>query len=222
VEGRYPYLLAVRDLGSGQQLLWLPAAAATTAATVAALASLVALYGAPVVLKSDNGAAFVAEALHGWLRAAGVEPLFSPPGLPSYNGSCEAGIGSLQWRTEWRALRRGHPWEWTWDDVEGARLEANAQARPQGLSGPTPDESWSLRPVLLEAERAAFQRTVARYREEGRREQGGPEGEGVDALEQRAVDRVAIRRALVAHGYLLFTRRRIPLPIRPRKVADIP
>src|SRR5262249_41693966 len=29
VEGRYPYLLAVRDLGSGQQLLWLPVAGQT-------------------------------------------------------------------------------------------------------------------------------------------------------------------------------------------------
>ena len=62
--------------------------------------------GAPLVLKSDNGSAFVAEALQGWLRAAGVEALFSPPRLPAYNGSCEAGIGALKDRTAARASRR--------------------------------------------------------------------------------------------------------------------
>ena len=35
----------------------------------------------------------------------------------------------------------------------------------------------------------------------------------------RRAARIAIRRALVGHGYLLFSRRRIPLPI-PRRKAD--
>src|SRR5262249_5290781 len=147
VEGRYPCLLAVRDLGSGQQLLWLPAGGETGAGTVDALAVLGALYGAPVVRKSGNGSAVVGEGVRGWVRAAGVEALFSPPVLPSYNGSCEAGIGALRWR----ALRRGRPGEWTWEDVEGARREANAQGRPQGRRGPTPEEAWAVRPVVREA-----------------------------------------------------------------------
>src|SRR5262249_57147111 len=125
------------------------------------------------------------EALQGWLRAAGVEALFSPPVLPSYNGSCEAGIGALRWR----ALRRGRPGEWTWEDVEGARREANAQGRPQGRRGPTPEEAWAVRPVVREAEREAFRQTVAQCRAMARREQGWSEGEELSELGQRGVDR---------------------------------
>jgi len=38
---------------------------------------------------------------------------------------------------------------------------------------------------------------------------------------ERTIDRRAIRRALVEHGYLLFARRRLTLPITKHKVADI-
>src|SRR5262249_30742693 len=39
------------------------------------------------------------------------------------------------------------------------------------------------------------------------------------ALDRAARRRQAISRALVAHGYLVFTRRRIPPPIRKKKVT---
>jgi transposase InsO family protein len=189
--------------------------------TITALAALIALYGAPLVLKADNGAAFGAAATQAWAAAVGMELLYSPPGLPAYNGSIEAGIGALKWRTEWRASRRGYPGEWTWDDAEGARQEANAQARPRGLRGPTPDEAWAARCAVRAAERDAFRATVATWRPEARRERGQSETEEGTEAERRGVDRVAIRRALVAHGLLLFTRRRTPLPIRSQKTARI-
>jgi hypothetical protein len=216
----YPYLLAVCDLGSGRQLLWLPVEEATAGVTIAALAALIALYGAPLVLKLDNGAAFGAAATQVWAAAVGMELLYAPPGLPAYDGSIEAGIGALKWRTEWRASRRGHPGEWTWDDAEGARLEANAQARPRGRGGPTPDEAWAARGAWRAEERDPFRATVAALRPEARRELGLSETEGTEA-ERRGVDRGAIRRTLVAHGLRLFTRRRIPLPIRSQKTARI-
>jgi hypothetical protein len=50
----------VRDLASGYQLLWLPVPDESAAAAVAALGSLFREHGAPLVLKSDNGAAFLA------------------------------------------------------------------------------------------------------------------------------------------------------------------
>jgi transposase InsO family protein len=70
-------LLAVRDLASGYQLAWLavPDEAAVTAA--AALAALFREHGPPLVLKSDNGSAFRAEAL-GALLAAGASGICSP------------------------------------------------------------------------------------------------------------------------------------------------
>jgi transposase InsO family protein len=221
VDGASPYLLAVRDLGSGRQLLWLPVAEATAAVTVEALASLVAWYGAPLVLKADNGPAFVAAAAQAWATAAGVDWLYSPPGVPAYNGAIEAGIGALKWRTEWRALRRGCPGAWSWDDVEGARLEANAQARPRGARGPTPDEAWAARRALGPEERDAFQATLTACRRQARQEAAVLESATLTETEERRLDRMAIRRALVAHGYLVFTRRRIPLPIRSQKAADI-
>jgi hypothetical protein len=51
--------------------------------------------------------------------------------------------------------------------------------------------------------------------ERGSAEEARPTPEGAAAL------RRAIRRALVAHGYLRFTRRRIPLPIPRKKVTEI-
>jgi hypothetical protein len=50
----YTDLLAVRDLASGMQLLWLPVAQATAQTTGAALLSLFMLYGAPLVLYSTR------------------------------------------------------------------------------------------------------------------------------------------------------------------------
>ena len=75
--------------------------------------------------------------------------------------------------------------------------------------------------ALHEVERAAFRARVASLRAEARREFALPEAEEGGETERRQVDRIAIRRALEAHGNLTFTRRRIPLPIRSRKAANI-
>jgi transposase InsO family protein len=221
IDGLYPYLLAVRDLASGQQLLWLPVTSATAAVTVSALASLFACHGAPLVLKMDNGSSFLAEATQGLLQAAGVVPLFSPPRLPRYNGSIEAGIGSLKTRTETQATYQGRPGHWTCDDAAAAQEEANATARPRGPQGPTPDQLWATRTPHTPEERSFFQATVERRRTEARTEAGHSQDKILTPSAARAIDRQAIRRALVEHGYLLFKRRRIPLPIKKQKVSAI-
>jgi putative transposase len=147
------------------------------------------------------------------LSAAAVIPLFSPPGRPSYNGACEAGIGSLKCRSECQAGWQGRPGSWTWDDVELARLEANASARPRGPHGPTPDQAWASRRALTNAEQRAFAATLAHRRAEVCREQDQTFAELVEHGERSQADRIAIQRALVEHDYLLFTRRRIPARI---------
>ena len=101
-------------------------------------------HGGPVVLKTDNGSAFRAAMAQAYLRQWGVTSLFSPPRTPRYNGSIEAGIGSLTMRAERLATHRGHPGVWTWDTLEAAR-EANATARPRGLGGLSPEEVWAAR-----------------------------------------------------------------------------
>jgi putative transposase len=226
IDGLYPYVLAVRDLASGCQLLWQPLRAANAEGTVDALAMLCALHGAPLVLKSDNGSTFDAEATLALLYQHGVIPLFSPPYWPRYNGAIEAGIGSLKTRTAQHAARHDRPVHWTCDDVAAAHAEANATARPHGPTGPTPDQAWANRRRLTAADRALFQEAVNRHRAEVRVQQplpfAGPLSEGpLSDQEERAMDRQAIQRALLEHHYLLFSRRRIPLPFRKKKVTYI-
>jgi len=215
------YVLAVRDLASGQQLLWLPLGEATAENTIDQLAWLFARYGAPLVMKSDNGSSFSAEAMGEFLRGHGVWPLFSPPRTPSYNGSCEAAIGSMKNRTAYQAERDGRPGEWHSSDLEIARQQANETARPRGPKGPTPAEAWQRRDKITAAERRVFAETVTRLEPEVRRRLDLPTEGKLKRRTQARVQREVLRRALVAHGYLLFTRRRIPIPIRSRKAAKI-
>ena len=271
LEEGYTDLLAVRDLASGMQLLWLPVAEATAATTTAALLSLFLLYGAPLVLKLDNGSPFVALATQALLAQWQVVPLYSPPGRPQYNGAIEAGIGALKVRTHYQAVRQGRPGQWTLADAEAARQEANALGRPWGSRGPTPAERWAGRRVVTVPAREAFAASVACLGDEAagaspapaaaaepeetpktasaerptvaaadaataspkQRDQAasgpppavpaGTERAGAQpsgaAFDPAARRRQAISRALVAHGYLLFTRRRIPPPIRRKKVT---
>jgi hypothetical protein len=215
VDGRYPYLLAVRDLASGRQLLWRPVEAATAEVARDALAALFAEHGPPLVLKCDNGPPFTAAAVGELLAARGVRALYSPPYWPRYNGSVEAGIGALKDRTDARAARAGRAGWWTCDDAAGACTEANALSRPRGPSGPSPDELWSARETITAEERAAFGAAV----EESCRAQEPVEScadTGAVVRSQRAMARRAIRLALEECGYLHYTRRTIPPPI-PRR-----
>jgi transposase InsO family protein len=223
VEGCWPYLLAVRDLASGMQLLWQPVAAQSAAVAAQALAGLFATCGAPLVLKSDNGSGFVAGAVAELLGQEPVIPLFSPPRCPRYNGAIEASIGALKVRTQRQALLAGRPGQWSWDDVERARQEGNYLSRPWGERGPSPQERWCERRPITLAEREEFSASVARHRQEAEKESAEvAEGVGVGDQERAARERLAMQRALVEHGLLLFSRRRYPSPIPRPKVTIIP
>lgn len=213
IDGRYPYLLAVRDLASGRQLLWQPVGAAAGETARDALASLFAGHGPPLVLKCDNGSPFTSGVAAELLATHDVVALYSPPYWPRYNGAIEAGIGSLKDRTAARAARSGRAGEWTWDDAAGACAEANALSRPRGPSGPSPDELWSARRPITPEERTAFAAAV----EDARREQGSSAETcapgGAVVRSGRAMARCAIRLALERCGYLHYKRRSIPPPL---------
>jgi hypothetical protein len=174
-----------------------------------------------LVLKSDNGSPFHAGSTRALLTAFGVVALFSPPRTPRYNGATEAGFGLLKTRTETHAVRHGHSGWWTWDDVKAARAEANATARPQGPSGPTPDASWAARRPVTPEERRLFQATVERRRTQERQDNPLPTERPLSPSQEAIVERRAVRRALEEHGYLLYSRRRFPLPIPMLKAAGI-
>ena len=120
LDGEDRFVLAVRDLASGYQLLWRAVPAATAEVVCAALSELFAEFDAPLVLKSDNGSAFISGVVQQLLTRYGVVGLYSPPHWPRYNGAIEAGIGSLKDRTAWWSARSGHAGVWTWDDLAGA------------------------------------------------------------------------------------------------------
>ncbi|HEV3262937.1 MAG TPA: transposase family protein [Gemmataceae bacterium] len=217
----YPYVLAVRDLASGCMLAWQPLPNLTEEVTTEALARLFALHGAPLVLKIDNGSAFRAAVFQGFLQASGVIPLYSPPACPMYNGAIEAAIGSLKKRTEEQARQQGRSGSWEPADLEAAQSAANA-SHPRRLNGRTPYSVWQSRTPIDKVERVAFALTVDRQRFQVRDEQSIDQEESLDHWRGSAVDRRAIERALVEHGHLLFTGRRIPLVNKAGKVtADV-
>jgi hypothetical protein len=220
IDGEFNFTLMVRDLASGKNLLWLPVVRRDAGAARDAVRALCIEHGPPLAMKEDNDGAFRGSAFEGELGEWGVVMLPSPVEMPWYNGSCEAGIGSLKTYTHHEAARHGRPGEWTCDDVETARFKANGNARPFGSRGPSSDEAWRKRRSLTEEEREAFRMAVARNVDEIRREKG-------DAIERRGwqeragIERQAVVRALVKLGYLEVRRRRISPPINSQKRARI-
>ncbi len=217
VDGRHGSILAVRDLGSGDVLWFTEHEHADHEATLVALGTLFHRHGAPLVVKSDNGSHFTASAVGAFLAAHGVLHLPSPPYYAPYNGAIEAGIGSLKSRADHLAARAGRPGEWSAEDLEAARRMANETARPWGAHGPTPQEVWATRQPIHEEQRRAF---LAEYRQQeatARTEMSCEQGVALDRRQQDAVNRVAIRRTLVASGILQCQRRVITPPIPPRK-----
>jgi transposase InsO family protein len=204
LEGRFTRLLAVRDLASGCQLLWLPVPDESAATAVAGLTALFREHGAPLVLKSDNGSAFISAEAAALLVEWDVAHLLSPPRLPQYNGSCEAGIGSMKVRTHHAAACRGIPGEWTCEDAEAARQQANQTARPWGAGGPTPAEAWAARRRVEAEERARFIKAVKEQERLARQRQGYAPDAQLDRTAQAAINRTAIREALAASDLLRF------------------
>jgi len=190
----------------------------TQEVTSEALARLFALHGAPLILKIDNGPAFRADEFKQFLEKSGVIPLYSPPSCPGYNGAIEAAIGSLKKRTEDQAHAHGRSGQWALADLTAAQTVANA-GHPRRLNGHTPASVWESHTPIDPVERVIFELTVERQRFRVRDEQRIDPEELLDHWRASAVDRHAIERALVEHGHLLFTRRRIPPTIKPGKVA---
>jgi transcriptional regulator with XRE-family HTH domain len=226
VEGWYERLLSVRDLASGSQLTWRPVAREDGATAAWLLERLFTEHGAPLVLKVDNGPAWRAAEVAAVLARWRVVKLPSPAYEPSYNGAVEAGIGSLKGRTEEKAWQRGEPGQWTWEDAEAARREANERSRPMGRDGESAREVWAARPEVTAEDReelvAEARRITAADAERSAAEQSvesaGTEAEGPkETKSQEGGWRGVLRRALEALGYLKVMWRRIPRRIQLKK-----
>jgi hypothetical protein len=209
VDGTYPYMFAVRDLASHRQLAWQPMRTVTAEETWPILEVLFQEHGAPLVLKNDNGSAFVADDLRRAVQSEETAQLFSPPHCPSYNGAVERSNDVMKTYTDHHAVSDGHPHAWKSADVEHARQLANTISRPWGEHGPTPDEAWQARKPIDAEERGKFQASLAKHRESALVELDLVDAEQPLSLaDQARLDRLAMPRALEELGYLTFKRER--------------
>ena len=148
LEGRYGWILAVKDLASRCQLAWRPVEKATAEVVQATYTQLFAEHGPPLVMKSDNGGQFQADSTKQVLTDYAVTPLFNPRRRPSYNGGIERANAQLASYQEASAESHGRPGLPTCDDARSALQLANELARPSGWRGPTAGEVWNARPAL--------------------------------------------------------------------------
>ena len=208
IDGIYKKILDVRDVASGKQLASLPVLQENGFETAMLLESLFMQHGAPLVVKSDNGSTLIAEEVEKVMKKYGVIYLLSPPYYPKYNGSCEAGHGSIKTRAHHMAARAGRPGQWTCDDIEAARVQANELSRPKGHGGPSPNQLWAEKNIVSERDRLIFKKQVA---DNLRKLKIDVDEKNTDIATKK---RLSVSQALVTLGYLLVRRRRIPLRIK--------
>jgi hypothetical protein len=213
--GGLGWVLSVRDLASRQQLLWRHVPSPSAEVVIAALAELFREYGPPLVLKSDNGAGFIAAATVDFLAQQGVIPLCSPPRRPQYNGGCERGGAILKGYTYQIAVREGRPGLCRPADLDQSRQLANTLSRPWGHRGPSPEDVWRARPRLSTQQREAFQAELARTRTLACQQLEYPPEQPLTRAQAARRDRRAVQASLEALGYLKIVPRRDPLLRRP-------
>ena len=205
IDGIYKKILDVRDLSTGKQLASLPVLEEGGIATAMLLESLFLQHGPPLVIKSDNGSTLVAKEVKRIMKRFGVLYLLSPPYYPQYNGACEAGHGSIKTRAHHIAARAGRPGQWTCDDLEAARVQANELSRPKGHGGLSPNKLWEAKKEVSDRDRCKLRKQVV----DNLRKLCNDENEVETKI--ATIKRLSVSRALVKLGYLLVRRRRIPL-----------
>jgi transposase InsO family protein len=212
------WILNLRDLASGLVLEWAENHPAQED-VIAVLGPRIDEAGAPLVLKSDQGSAFTGKDMQAFLNSRGILHLLSPPDCPTYNGSIESTQRWMKLRTRHQAMLLGNAHSWSAEALEQAKAIANTQASSRSMEGA--EALWKARPWIPDAFRKAFSESVAACEQELLAELGlDPSGHG-RSRDRAKARRVAIERALVAHGILHITRRAIPLRIRSRPWAKI-
>jgi transposase InsO family protein len=208
IDGVFPAILNVVDLGSRQQLCWLPVMHEDSAVVRDVLRNLFEEHGAPLVIKSDNGPAFRAEASKEMLSGWGVFPLFSPPYCASYNGVCERANQTMKLMTAHVAERAGRGRWWRSADLEEARPIANQVRRLWGASGPSPNEKWNARNQPSLDERQNMWQEIERRRAQLREAREIDPQVLLSHYAQAELDRDAASPVLAELGYYQVTRRR--------------
>ncbi len=122
LDEEYPFLLVVRDLASGKILAAIPTRSTGHGPVVDELERLFELQCPPLVFKMDNRSGLIHQEVAKVFARYGVTAMRSPAYAPSYNGSIEAGMGSLKHYLNEIAAQHGRPRYPTRDDLIGALL----------------------------------------------------------------------------------------------------
>jgi transposase len=215
VDGVFRKILVVRDLCSGQNLMSLPCQRESGGTAARELSILIARYGAPAVLKMDNGLSLVGTEVGVVLGQNGILALPSPPACPGYNGACEAGIGVLKAYAHHIAAASGRGSKWSCDDLAAARRAVNTRLRENGLSA---EDNWVTRRAFGREQRERLWWAYRRQLAKEHVSRGIEPGTQLSRLEQASLDRAAISRALEEEGLVRFRWRWIRPPIRSKKV----
>ena len=220
IDGQYEQIFAVRDLASHRQLAWrgVPSAGAAEACDI--LEELFVRYGPPLVMKSDQGSAFIAELTQDLFERRQVTPLFSPKGLPQYNGALERANGTHKVYTHQHAVAEGRSRYWTTADLDAARHLANTITRPWGHQGPCPDEAWQQREPITDQQRDEFARELESQRHLACSELGFTNRENLTPIQEDRLERLAISQTLLTLGYL--TKHPVRRPPRKAKRRALP
>lgn len=215
IDGQYEQIFAVRDLASHRQLAWRGVPSTGAAEACDLLEELFARHGPPLVMKSDNGSAFIAEVMQELFRRRRVTPLLSPKRRPQYNGALERANSTHKVYTHQRAVAEGHPRYWTTANLDAARRLANSITRPWGHHGPSPDEAWQHREPITEEQRDEFARELDSQRDVACTELGFADRENLTPIQQDRLERLAVSQTLQTLGYL--TKHEVRRPARKAK-----
>lgn len=148
------------------------------AAAEQVLDELIAQHGAPLVLKADNGPAFVAQRLRTFCAQRGITLMHSPVRRPRWNGTCEVSGRWAKTTAMAAACRRGSPAGLCQADLDCAVTFTGTMPR------------------IDDALRERFVQLVARQVAAVRAERGLASDQPLHDHQRRSLERVAVQRAL--------------------------
>jgi transposase InsO family protein len=152
-------------------------------------------HGAPLVLKHDNGAIFVADEVKELLDEYGVVELTGPKYYPCYNGKKERSIRDI--KSYERAMRRDLPSGTLQSRVDAAIEDLNDHRPRPVLSGHTAYEVYRQQRRNL-PNRQRFRQDVDRREQQLTRE--ATTRAEMDCARRKAVEQVLIRYGLLNYG----------------------
>jgi transposase InsO family protein len=210
IDGACRWVLTVRDLASGCTLAATAVEHPDAASTIHILRALFAQHGAPLVLKADNGGAFIADETVALLAAHRVALLRSPAYTPTYNGACEAGNGTIKHLAHQLACRHDRPEHWTCDDLEGARLLANRRITDRDRTD-TPEHLFATRTAITDIERDRLHRAITGEQQRRTDDAVIASNHGLRTFTPDALVRQAIAAALSGTGVITIRSKRLRL-----------